>query len=367
MIRKGFSINRLSVKHAASIKPEAACQPMQEYDVLSGEFYPERTGVAAVPLVLTPVVGYTDPNTGNDVANAAALLTNGHWYRFDNTSGSVLSSATEITSGTAYAIDTVAGSATYGKLTIKENVQPGNPVTYLFTAVLNPNGGEAVNVSCQWQARTRSIERCPVFTLDNSRETLYNPWEDASEFTINPVLKPSVAGATFTWESLHGTTWGALGSTLLDWAVEKVGNGIKIKRNVMQDQLLLRCTATYTLGGKQHTDTLTVSMTRRLPNFSYGFFGLGNLLPSNTSISPRAWIKTPKGLLSDHKGEVTVTWYNAAGNAVATGMQPVIPLSMLGGTMELGLDIQDAGGWKALVDTDGKYLVDTDGALLLVK
>ena len=367
MIRKGFKVKSLPIKYYASIKPEAACHPVQEYDVLSGEFYPERTGTMAVPLVLTPIVGYTDPNTGNDVPNAASMLTNGHWYRFDNTSGSGFSAATEITSGSAYTIDTVGGSATYGKITIKENVAPGNPVTYVFVATLNPANGEAVSVTARWQARTRAVERLPVFSLDNAREVLYNPWEDADDFTINPVLKPSIPGAVFAWESLHDSTWGPLGSTLLDWAVDKVGNGIKIKRSVMQDRLDLRCTVQYSLGGKTHSETLTMTMSRRLPRYWEDFIGVGDILPNTTSISPRAVIETAKGVLDDPKGELDIRWYNSADSVVGSGMQPVIPVSSLGSTMEIGLDVQDTGGWKALVDDDGAFLVDDDGSMIIVK
>lgn len=368
MIRKGFKVKSLPVKYYTSVKPEAACQPVQEYDVLSGEYYPERTGSMAVPLVLTPLVGYADQNSGQDVPNAAPMLTNGHWYRFDNTSGSGFSPSTEITSGSRYTIDTVVGSQTYGRISIRENVDPGNPVTYVFVAVLTPAGGEPVSVMAKWQSRTRAIERMPVFSLDNAREVLYNPWEDADEFTVNPVMKPAVSGVSYLWESLHGSSWGPVGSTELDWAVEKVGDGIRIKRSVMQDRLDLRCTATYVANGKTHTETLTVSMTRRLPRYWEDFIGVGDVLPDASSISPRAVVKTAKGVLEDPKGELDISWYSASGSLVGSGMQPVIRLSSLGSSMEVGLDVRDVGGWKALVDDDdGAVLVDDDGAIIICR
>lgn len=367
MIRKGFKVKSLPIKHYASIKPEAASQPVQEYDVLSGEFYPERTGTMAVPLVLTPVIGYTDSNTGIDVPDAATMLTNGHWYRIDNTSGSALTAANEIVSGTAFSIDSVAGSQTYGQLTVKENVDPGNPVTYVFLAVLNPVNGDPVSVSARWQSRTRAVERMPVFSLDNAREVLYNPWEDADVYSINPVLKPAIAGATYTWESLHDSAWGPLGATLLDWAIEKVGDGIKVKRSVMPDRIDLRCSVQYGVRGKTHTETLTVTVSRRLPEFRYDLIGVGDIRADNKSIAPRAVIETAKGVLVDPKDELDIAWYNSNDSVVGSGLQPVIPVSSLGSTMEIGLDVKDAGGWKALVDDDGAFLVDDDGALLIVK
>lgn len=365
MIRKGFKIKSLPIKYYASIRPEAACQPIQEYDALTNSYYPERTGTLPTPLELTPVVGYTDPNTGQNVPNAAELLTNGHWYRFDNTSTGTFVAANEITSGDTYAIDSVAGSPTYGRIRIFENVAPGNPVTYVFVATLNPVNGETQVVSAQWQSRTRSIEKFPLFSLDNAREVLYNPWEDAADFTVNPVLKPAVAGATFAWESLHDGAWGALGDTPLDWCIDQVGNGVTIDRSRMPDRIDLRCTATYTLHGKTHSETLSVTMTRRLPKFWYDFVGVGNILASTTSLAPRAVIETVKGKLEDPKGELSITWYNSTNTVVGNGIQPVIPLSSLGSAMDLGLDVQDMGGWKALTH-DGAFLTH-NGALLLVK
>lgn len=335
--------------------------------MLTGEYYPERTGAMSFPLVLTPVVGFTDPNSGAVYSNAASMLTNGHWYRIDNTSGAALTSATEISAGSTYSIDSTPGSNTYGQLTARENVAPGNPVTYVFVATLNPPGAEPVSVTARWQARTRATEKLPVFSLDNAREVLYNPWEDADEYAINPILKPAIAGATFSWESLHDSTWGVLGSTLLDWAVEKVGNGIKIKRSVMQDRIDLRCTVQYSVNGKAHKETLTVTMTRRLPAYQEDFMGVGDVLKGTTSISPRAVIETAKGVLADPKGELNITWYNSSNTPVGYGMQPVIPLSSLGSEMEVGLDVQDAGGWNSLIDDDGAFLIDDDGAQILVR
>lgn len=367
MIRKGFKIKAKPIKHYASIKPEAACQPMQEYDVLSGEFYPERTGLAAVPLQLTPVIGYYDPDSGTNVPNAAQKLTNGHWYRFDNTSGSAFSAANEITSGAQYAIDSVDGSPTYGQIVIRENVLPANPVTYVFRATLVPDYGDPVQISVSYQCRTKSIEKIPQFSLDNATESLYNPWEDADIFQIGPVLKPAVAGASYLWESFHGSSWGALGSTHYDWAVEKSGDAVKVHRSMMQDQLRLRCTVTYTAGGKSHSQTISVSITRRLPKFDPDIVGLADIQVSDRSIAPKAVVRNAKGCIVDPAGEVTVRWYNASDTLIGEGLQPVIPISSLGSALDIGLDVRDAGGWKALETSDGKYLTDASGNLLIVR
>ena len=364
MIRKGFRVNYIPLKSYASMVPDAACQPVQEYDVTTGEFYPDR---GLVPLVLTPMIGYNDPNTGTEVGNAAAELTDGHWYRLDNTTGGKCDSTTEITSGTKYAIDTVAGSETYGRIRIMENVLPGNPVTYVFRATLVAPSGETILKEISWQARTKSTETMPVLKLDNATESMYNPWEDGDAFTLNPVLTPALAGATYAWETQHGGAWGALDSTPLDWAVAKAGDGVRISRSVMQDRVDLRCTVSYTVNGKKHTDSVTASVRRVLPKFDYDITRVSGISATDRSIAPMAVIRAAKGLVTDPGGEVSVSWYNAAGSVVGTGMNPVIALSSLGGELELGLDIRDNGGWCALQDGDGAYLTDGDGALLIVR
>lgn len=364
MIRKAFKINYLPLKTYASMKVDAASEPVQEYDATTGEYYPDR---ALVPLVLIPIVGYTDPNTNTDNANAAAMLTDGHWYRLDNTTGGKCDSTTEITSGTKYIIDTAAGSATYGKIQIKENVQPGNPVTYVFRAMLvHPNGEQEI-IEMSWQSRTKATETIPVLKLDNATESMYNPWEDTDLFTLNPVLKPAVAGAVFSWETLNNDTWGALDSTHYDWCLTRSGNGITVNRSQMPDRIDLRCKATYTINGKTHTATVTASVARLLPRFEYDIMRLSDIRESDTSIAPMAKIQAGKNIISDPKGELKIIWYNSSNAAVGRGMNPVIPLSSLGGTMELGLDVQDAGGWKCIEQPNGDWLVDADGSIIITR
>ena len=364
MIRKSFRINYLPIKTYASMKVDAATEPVQEYDATTGEYYPDRT---LAPLVLTPVFGYTDPNDGSETPNAAALLTDGHWYRLDNTTGGKCDSTTEITSGTKYVIDTQIGSPTYGRISIKENVLPGNPVTYIFRATLRHPNGETIVKETSWQARSRATETFPTLKLDQATETSYNPWDDPDTFTLNPILTPAVPGAVYDWETCHNSVWGALGSTHYDWALSRSGNGVTVNRAQMQDRIDIRCKVTYKLNGKTLTDTITASVVRLLPKFEYDITRLSGIRQTDSSIAPQAIIRTAKKMITDPKGEVTVTWYNAAGTAVGTGMNPAIPLSSLGSTLDLGLDIQDAGGWKALELADGSYLTDASGAILIAR
>ena len=234
MIRKGFAVNYLPLKTYTSMEVGTGTEPVQEYDATADVFYPDRS---LSPLVLTPVIGFSDPNDGSETPNAASRLTNGHWYRLDNTTSGQLDSSTEIKSGTTYIIDTLAGSATYGRIFIGENVKPGNPVTYVFRATLTHPNGEMKAVEARWQARSKAVSVIPVLSIDNATKVMYNPWGTEDVIAFNPILRPDVNGTSYLWESLHGSAWGALGSTLLDWAVSKSGNGVKVRQSVMQDRL----------------------------------------------------------------------------------------------------------------------------------
>lgn len=365
MIRKGFKIKYLPLKTYVSMEVSAATEPVQEYDATTNEFYPDRT---AAPLVLTPRVGFTDPNNGTTEDNAASMLTDGHWYRLDNTTSGELDSVTEITSGTDYIIDTLAGSDTYGRITISENVSPGNPVTYVFRATLTHPNGEKKIVEIGHQARTKAVATIPVLSLDNASEVMYDPFGGEDMISFHPILTPSIPTATFAWESLHGTAWAPLESTLLDWAVGADGNGVKVKQSVMPDRIDLRCTATIPVsGGGNIQQTVAVSVVRRLPSFSAELGGVMDVNPDVKSISPMAKINLGGKILTDLKSEIVVVWKNYAGDTVGYGLHPVIPISSLKGVLEIGFEVVDAGGWCAVTDSDGKFLVDSENRLIITK
>lgn len=367
MIRKGFRKIFIPLKTYTSMEVGTISEPIQEYDAVTGDFYPDRT-VINCELVLTPLVGYNDPNNGSENPNAASMLTNGHWYRIDNTSGGKLDSTTEIVSGTDYVIDTLTGSPTYGRISIRENVAPGNPVTYVFRATLTHPNGDVVPVEIRHQARTRSIATVPVLSLDNATEQMYDPFSSEDMITFHPVLTPAVPGATYAWESLHGTAWVPLESTLLDWAVGKDGDGVKVKRSVMPDRIDLRCTVTIpTAVGKSITDMVTVAIVRRVPEFHFDMSQVLNVRDNVKSIAPKAIIEMGGKIITDPKSELKIIWYNSLDKEVARGLNPVIQLTDLGGVLDIGLDVVDAGGWRALVDSNGKFIVTDTGKLIIVK
>lgn len=359
--KKSFKINKQPVKTFVSLEAGSGTEPVQAYDAMTDTYYPDRT---LSPLTLAPIIGYSDPDSGETVTNAASLLTDGHWYRIDNASGGELDSSTEITSDTTYTIDTAAGSASYGTLTSKENVKAGNHVTYVFKANLAVPGKKAVPVIVRWQARSRAVTTVPRLQLDNAAETIYNPWSTDDEYTLNPLLTPAVTGTTYSWESLHGSSWVALGSTKLDWAVTKVSDGVKIKRSIMPDRIDLRCTASVPDGdGGVVTLSVTACVARRLPEYDYDIAHLCDVSSSDDTISPLAicaQVPAPGA-------ELEIIWRNGSGTEIARGLNPVIPLSAFGRDFDIQLEVNDRGGWKALTGSDGAFLIDASGAIIITK
>ncbi|MEZ3533165.1 MAG: hypothetical protein K1V90_08845 [Muribaculaceae bacterium] len=372
MIRKKINTVKTDPKMSASVAVSGGAVVRQSY-LATGSWYPDRT---LVPIVLVPVIGYTDPSTGKAVENAASELTDGHWYRLDrDTATTGISAATEITNGmpgqdsnggaiTLYDIDTTAGSATYGKLTVRENVSHDNPVTYVFVATHAASGRK---VMASFGTSTQLIEIVPEICFDNNALGLYNPLKGERHYTLNPFLNPSSYPVKWSWLSYHEGKWGALGSTAYDWAVTKSGDGIKIDRSVMQDTLYLKCVAEVTLEEAVVTLEREVTHTRRMPKFEFDITRVGMLQPGTTEISPYALLRTGREVLSD-VSEFKIGWYGSGSSEIAAGQNPRIRLSALGSASDLGLDVKDRGGWKLLLTADGgKYLTTADGRPIIAR
>lgn len=375
MIKKKINYVQSDPKVTASMLVAGGGIATQSYNAASGEYYPERS---LVPLVLTPKIGYSLPDTGESSDDANALLTDGHWYRLDGTNPAGIGTVNEISNnmpltgapGAAtdrFAIETTTGKSTYGQLTIYENTTVDKPVTYVFVATLNV--GKPRKVTCAYRSRCRAVTVLPELFFDNATNALYNPLEDPDQFVITPKISPASLPATFSWETMHNDTWGALDSTLFDWAirVDAATGKLTILRNQMQEEVNLRCTATVTVDDAQVQVRQVVKHTRRIPKFDFDIYAVGNLNEGTKTINPRAMIKMGKRVLADPTAELLVAWYGSGTTPIAYGMNPSIAMSLLGTASELGLDVTDRGGWKALTTADGKVLTTADGKVLIAK
>lgn len=362
MIRKTINVIKSEVKVFTSMSLDGGNSVKQTYNVLSGEYYPNR---ALVPLVATPQVGYTVVDTKEHVDSASAQLVDGHWYRLDATHKG-MTAANEITNGSTYQIDTTVGSATYGRIRIYENIPATiGTVTYVFRARLTA-GNSVREISCSLRVDTINTTVAPELYFDNAAEAVYNPWEDPQFFSLNPKISPSGLTVSYSWQSMHDGAWGALGSSLLDWAVDKVGNGIRINRAVMQDQIKLKCIATVTLGSQKITLEKTVTHNRRLPPFKYDIEGVGGISPQTKEISPTALVKASRRVISSD-AEILCVWYGTGTTPIGYGINPRIAVASLDTNNDLGLDVKDRGGWKHLMTADGKFIVDSSGKSIIAR
>lgn len=370
-IKKKISRIPRAPRISSGIRLEGGSSKNQEH-LVSGDYYPDRT---LVPLVLQPFISYTDATTGKTVENALPELTDGNWYRLDDSNRSLgICEATKISMSktgtdangdviTVFSVVSTPGASDYGRLTVRENVPSGQEITYIFEATLSTDGSlvrEFFTTSCG------SVTEIPDIEFDNNPTALNDPLNDSQYYTINPSLTIDYP-VTWKWMSYHEIDggWVDLGSTLLDWAIDKIGNGIKIDRKRMQDMIMLRCLADVTIDGTVVQLEKVVSHTRMMPHFEVRITHVGDMPEDVDSFSPYAEIKYGKDLITDDS-ELLVRWLNSSGVVVATGINPTIKISDLGADGAYELEVLDRGGFAAIIDA-GFLIVDDDGALIITR
>lgn len=357
----------------ASVDTDGDAVVRQVYNVISATYYPDRK---LVPLVLTPVVGFSEPKAGVSVDRANSMLSDGKWYRFDNTTDGSFTPKNEVVSGkkvpgsstlNLYEINSNAGSDDYGELISRENVEPGNPVTYVFVATLNYNEGYRVKASFRVESEQESV--VPRLSFDNAEQVLFDPIDPnrINEFTINPVISPSSLSAVFSWQILIDGNWVGLDDSFKNWCVNPSGNGVRINRRLMPDEIVLKCKAIVSVGAQSVSLERVISQCRRISPFDYDIANVTSVTESDKTIAPKAIIREGRNVISDPGEELSVSWYGSSAAAIASGINPVINISSLGAAMDLGLEVLDSGGYKALLDDDGAPVVDDDGVQIVVK
>lgn len=375
MIKKKITTVESPLKVFCSIQADSGNSARQVYNAAGGEYYPDRN---LAPLTLKPLVGYKDPSTGLTVSDAAAELTSGQWYRLTksgkatSTSGGLIA-GNELTNSQTITgadgnptarvqINTTVGNANYGQIKIYENCPAGDTVTYVFVAKLSRTGQ---TVSASFKVSTQTVDVMPQLYFDNDTNHLYDPLTGARYFEITPHVIPDTLSATFAWKTYHENAWGALDSTHFDWALKVTGDTLKIDRQVMQDSLRIKCVATVNVGGVNMALEGVISHTRRMPRFWYDITRANELTPGAKTFSPFASIWNQKGPVTSVT-EFKIGWYSGS-TLLSSAQAPSLSLSALGTSGELGLDVKDAGGWKALTTADGKILTTADGKILIAR
>ena len=193
----------------------------------------------------------------------------------------------------------------------------------------------------------------------------------------------------FVWKKLRDDngTFSDVGSSVLDYDCSvsgDCGETLTLDRSLMGEKITLRCYALYSNDGNASAKNIvattpmqTVSFARVLPDYDYEAIDLiADISKSVYSLRPHMKVMTNKGTVSNADEVLEMRWYvgtnTTGGNTtpsteVGHGENAEIPCSYIKDSngMLVGYNVYDAGGFKALSDSDGAILVDSDGAILV--
>lgn len=385
MKTKRFDFNFRPLQIDVALSVDGSVPDRQNYDADANTFTPDYS---ITPLVLFPAVSRMDRDEILDPGPINEYLTNIRWY--------------EIVGGvsTLIAVDNpnyeIASSGTAaGRIKVKRNAQPQNPVTLEFYAEYVDSRTNQVH-----SIRASHLVKCdnatayiPLMVLDAEDQTIYNPLVDTDMQDVHASLKLGSdecpeAKRQFVWEiSRDGNTWNTVGDeTTLDYPLSVSADGVTciVNRALMGTELYLRCRARYDLdgnpGGVVLTDaapTKIVSFIRRLPKYEFDIAGLPTNIPSGVlAVCPEVYTWDTNGPIEHPEKVLLPLWYIATNKPagalsyaqVAHGFSPTIPTAAMsnehGGV--IGVDVIDPGPSCCCEDIDGAVFEDADGNLILI-
>lgn len=380
-----FDINHKPLRTAFSFSLPGGVPDRQNFDADINEYTPDYT---LTPLVIQPHTDVIDADGIIPSGPVNASLANIRWYQILGGVRTLIS-----TSDANYEITQSGTSA--GQIKLKKNLNVGVPLTLEFYAeYVDTRTGQLFTFQGSYLVRCDNATPCiPQLQLDAADQTIYNPFVDVASQTVRARLllgtvECPAAKRLFTWEKQRpDNSWSAVGSDILDYelTVSADGASVTVNRNLMGDQLNLRCRARYDRDGNPASKPLddscpvaVVQFVRRLPKFEFDIEGVPtNINPDIKQLRPGVRVWDVNGTISNPERELMILWYIATNKAtgtlsysqIAQGASPVIstaPFSQQYGAV-LGVDAQDAGPLKAATDSDGVVFTDADGSILLIK
>ncbi len=361
----------------------------QSYDADTKTYTPDYT-IDASNLIIQPIVGRIDKDEILPSGKINQDLTNIVWYIVN----SGASDTAITTSNTSFEVTTSGVNA--GRLRVKKNAQPRNPINLRFEAEYrDPRMNQVYHIIQTYQVQCRNSTMCtPVLLLDAAEQTLYNPLVDVDKQVVHALLRLGTNECPeekrlFVWEVMRedGTFSEVGADTTLDYDVEVSEDGASctVDRSLMGTELCLRCRAKYSIDGTPESVELTdnapsktVVIVRRIPEFEFDITGVPtNVANGILEIAPEAYIQDNNGAIEDPERELLPLWYAAANKAsgsldyslVAHGITPVLSTSNISNTLGgvYGLDVKDVGPTCAWEDSDGALFEDGDGNVILIK
>ena len=381
MKTRRFDYNWKPLQLNLSMSTEGSVPQKQAYDSFTGEYSPDYT---LTPVVIQPEVSIIDKDGVLASGSVNAQLSSIKWYETAN------GTRTQIATDSSDYEITQSGSQA-GRIRMKKNVQPQQPVTLSFYAeyaVARNNQVFAVQgstlVTC---ASESSLVRV---SIDQPSVLLYDPLHDADSLTITADIWVGGTKGSPSWDAVWSMTReDGASASLADSAcfpenagITDGGDGtLTVDMTLQGDETDLQAGAA--TGGKtMWNPSDTVAIVRRVPEYEYDIEGVPYDIPAGAlSISPVATVRTTKGIVDSGRAdrELLPVWYMATNKAsgslsykqVAHGWNPTIStsgMSTLHGGV-LGLDVIDRGGmclWEDGTDTECVY-TDDSGCALMIK
>lgn len=385
MKTKRFDFNFKPLQLTITISVDGSVPDKQNYNADADEYTPDYT---VTPLILQPQVSRLDKDEIVAPGNINTLLANVKWYEIVAGVRTLISAE-----NTSYEVTTSGGQS--GRIKVKKNAEPGNPITLEFYAEYVDSRTGQVSV-----IHATHIVKCgnataymPDLVLDAADQTIYNPLNDPDTQAVHASLRTgaaecATANRQFVWEVLRADgTFTTLGGDNSDyWAsVSSDGATCTVNRKLMGSGQIVRCRAKYSPDGTPGSVALTdaapqaiVAFVRRIPKFEFDYALPINIPAGLLKMYPEIYIWDVNGAIANPKAVLLPIWYIGTNQASGTpssyvqvdhGYSPAIPttyLNQLYGAV-VGLDVKDPGPLVPWADADGKIFKDADGKIFLIK
>lgn len=385
MKTRRFDFNWKPLQLQVSFAVEGSVPDRQTYNADTREYEPDYT---LTPVVIQPCVSILDKDDTLPAGSVNHQLTNIRWYEIIGGVKRLID-----TSDTGYEITTGTGEA--GRIRVKKNVQPRNPLTLVFYAeYIDTRNSQLITVQGSYLLDCTSASDLIRVELDTAAQTIYNPLEDVDEQTVTASVwvgdrRCPPGKYALVWEVQdEDSEWHTCGSDAVmdyDVTVADGGGSLTVNRRLMGTELHVRCRCKYSADGNPASVGLTEGtpqaeavFVRRIPRYEYDYTGVPYNIPSGLmELSPTAVVQTTKGDVPNFEAELLPLWYVATNKAsgtlsysqVAHGQSPIIPTKAMDSNYGavIGLDVRDRGHWGAWTDaTDGAVICDADGDIMLL-
>lgn len=304
-------------------------------------------------------------------------LTNVTWHEVEN------GTRTQIIAGNANYVITTEGKEK-GKILVKRNVMPMQPVTLEFRGEYVERSGERMIFQYRYLIRcVDGSEAVPVLSIDSPSGGL--DWNPIREVTNQTITAKMIAGDKDVTDLENCKLWwyrilstGALEEVKADgendYEVESISKDtLTINRDKMGETITYIVKGSYAREGEAPStpdDSIgyaTTTIRRKIPAIEVDWKGLPDEVPQGTEyINPIPVINDTKGIISNPEKHFKVSWYrketNGALTLLSNSWTPKLPYS---GGMNLVMDIEDSGP-LCIVTYNGK-VVTSRGKVVLAR